>query len=201
MGSIEKKWWPGGLKKSSDRVERTNCQAARRLKFSILREIKQDISDTYNLSISSIWGTLHKHGLFSRKGKGKPLISLKNGNQWQNWARSLFKWPSSHWEDVIFSDECRFSHLNDSGIQRVWRPKQGLTIRCFTIQQCPIHYRRSPRCMRMKSRLWLLHRNFKEKPESKRRNDWWILISYINFLERQCSSLLIKKTKIDLQDE
>ena len=37
------------------------------------------------------------------------------------WAKTMEEWPSSYWDDVIFSDECRFSLVNDSGVQRVWR--------------------------------------------------------------------------------
>ena len=37
------------------------------------------------------------------------------------WAKTMEEWPSSYWDDVIFSGECRFSLVNDSGVQRVWR--------------------------------------------------------------------------------
>ena len=84
-GSIERKRRSGRPKKSSDRAERAICRAARRLRFSTLREMKQDISDTCTLSSSSIRGTLHKHGLFNRKRKAKPFVSLKNRIQRQRW--------------------------------------------------------------------------------------------------------------------
>ena len=31
------------------------------------------------------------------------------------------EWPSSYWNDIILSDECRFFLINDSGVRRVWR--------------------------------------------------------------------------------
>jgi len=124
-GSIGKRRRSGRPKKSSDRAERAICRAARKLRFSTLRDIKQDVSDICNLSNNSIRGALHKYGLFNQRRKAKPLVSIKNRMKRQRWANSLMEWPVSHWEDVIFSDECRFSLLNDSGVQRVWRTKRG----------------------------------------------------------------------------
>ena len=123
-GSIGKRRRSGRPKKSSDRAERAICRAARKLRFSTLRDIKQDVSDICNLSNNSIRGALHKYGLFNQRRKAKPLVSIKNRMKRQRWANSLMEWPVSHWEDVIFSDECRFSLLNDSGVQRVWRTKR-----------------------------------------------------------------------------
>ena len=33
----------------------------------------------------------------------------------------MLEWPLGNWNDVIFSDECRFGLKNDSGVLRVWR--------------------------------------------------------------------------------
>ena len=71
---LDKKQSSGRPKKSTDRAERAIYRVARRQRFSTLREIKQDISDTNNLSNSSIRGTLHKHGLFSRQRKANLLF-------------------------------------------------------------------------------------------------------------------------------
>ena len=77
-GSIGKRRRSGRPKKSSDRAERAICRAARKLRFSTLRDIKQDVSDICNLSNNSIRGALHKYGLFSQRRKAKPLVSIKN---------------------------------------------------------------------------------------------------------------------------
>jgi len=62
-----------------------------------------------------------KHGIKSRIRKHKPYISKINRTYRMQWAKTMEEWPSSYWDDVIFSDECRFSLVNDSGVQRVWR--------------------------------------------------------------------------------
>ena len=35
-------------------------------------------------------------------------------------ATTMEEWPLSYWDDVVFSDECRFSLVNESGVERVW---------------------------------------------------------------------------------
>ena len=62
-----------------------------------------------------------KHGIKSRIRKHKPYISKINRTYCMQWAKTMEEWLSSCWDDVIFSDECRFSLVNDSGVQRVWR--------------------------------------------------------------------------------
>ena len=37
------------------------------------------------------------------------------------WAKTMMEWPLSYWDDVMFSDECRFSLVDDSGVRKVWR--------------------------------------------------------------------------------
>ena len=62
-----------------------------------------------------------KHGIKSRIHKNKLHISKRNRTYRMKWAKTMEEWPSSYWDDVIFSDECRFSLVNDSRVQRVWR--------------------------------------------------------------------------------
>ena len=131
-------------------AERANCLAATRLRFSTLWEIKQDIHGLFS-RIRKAKPLISLKNRISRQRWARSLLewpishwedvafeivylSLRGCRFWNGLSlterMSLLKLSISHWEDVafeivylslIFSDECRFSLLNDSGVQRVWR--------------------------------------------------------------------------------
>ena len=114
----------GIQKKFNERGERVICRAARRLKFSTLKNIVSDIkiSQSYqNATTSLVKKIVHKYRLYSFQSKRKPYISLKNRAYRRQWAKVLSEWPAEYWNDVVFSDECRFGLKNDSKMLRVWR--------------------------------------------------------------------------------
>ena len=88
-------------------------------RFAKFNKIKDEIDKSFpgeNLSKSTIMRLVSKHGIKSRIRKHKPYISKRNRTDRMKWAKTMGEWPSSYWDDVIFSDECRFSFVNDSGV-------------------------------------------------------------------------------------
>ena len=123
-GSIAKLPRSGRPRKFLKRGERAICRVARKLRFATLGELKSTVSKEFpaeNPSKRLVKRILQKYGLKSCKRKRKPFVSLKNRSYRLKWAKALLEWPVSNWEDVVFSDESRFSLKNDSGILRVWR--------------------------------------------------------------------------------
>ena len=125
-GSVEKKKRCGRPKKFFKRGERAVCRIGRQLRCSTLGEITATVSSCFpreNPSKHLVKRIMRKYGIKSYRKKAKPFVSPKNRLYRQKWAGVLVQWPISHWEDVIFSDECRFTLKSDCRLQRVWRTK------------------------------------------------------------------------------
>ena len=74
-----------------------------------------------NPSKSLIRRILCKYGIKSFKRKRKPFASLKNRRCRLAWSRTRSHWTVHQWQNIVFSDECRFGLQNDSKTLRVWR--------------------------------------------------------------------------------
>lgn len=123
-GSLLRAKRSGRPKVISHRGERIVRRIFKKSRFAKFNEIKDEIDKSFpgkNLSKRTIMRLVSKHGIKSRIRKHKPYISKINRTYRMQWAKTMEEWPSSYWDDVIFSDECRFSLVNDSGVQRVWR--------------------------------------------------------------------------------
>ena len=123
-GSLLRSKKSGRPKVISRRGERIVTRIFKTSRFAKFNEIKDEIDKSFpseNLSKSTIMRVVSKHGIKSRIRKQKPYISKINRTYRMKWAKTMMEWPLSYWDDVIFSDECRFSLVNDSGVRRVWR--------------------------------------------------------------------------------
>ena len=123
-GSVAKQDRPGRPSKFDERGERTICRAARRLRFSTLKTVVSDVQRSHryrSATVSLVRKILHKYKLQSFQRKRKPYVSVKNRAYRLQWAKALGEWPAEFWNDVVFSDECRFGLKNDSRTLRVWR--------------------------------------------------------------------------------
>ena len=86
----------------------------------ITDEVKKSYPGT-NVSKRCVKRILHKYGIHSHARKREPFVSLKNRKKRIQWSKALRDWQVKDWENVSFSDECRFSLSNDSKTIRVWR--------------------------------------------------------------------------------
>ena len=66
---------------------------------------------------------LHKYGIHNYIRKRKPFVSLQNRRKRVQWSKAMRDWQAKDWENVVFTDECRFSLSNASKTMRVWRKK------------------------------------------------------------------------------
>jgi transposase len=64
---------------------------------------------------------LNKMGFRSRIRCRKPLLSKKNKEKRFAVANRWIHYPSTYWNNVIFSDECKFNIFSSDGKERVWR--------------------------------------------------------------------------------
>ena len=123
--SVAKKPRSGGPKKFDGRGEMIICRTARRLRFATLKTIKLDVQQGLagkNPSKQIIRRVLKKYKIKSYQSrKRKPFVSLKNRKVRISWSQDLGDWSVLEWEDVVFSDECRFGLKNDCKTLRVWR--------------------------------------------------------------------------------
>ena len=123
-GSVKKGARTGRPKKISERGERIVCRASRQLRYSTLRELKSTVTPHFsqvNPSTYLVKRILRKYGIRSCLRKRKPYVSQKNRSYRRHWSRGMLEWPLENWNDIIFSNECRFGLKNDSGVLRVWR--------------------------------------------------------------------------------
>ncbi|GFX43245.1 transposable element Tcb1 transposase [Trichonephila clavipes] len=51
------------------------------------------------------------------------------------WCHALVIWPAAEWNQVAFSDECRFSLSSDDNRVRVWRPRGERLNPAFALQR------------------------------------------------------------------
>ena len=111
-GSVSKQDGPGRPSKFDERGERTICRVARRLRFSTLKIIVSDVRRSHHYQSASaplVRKILHKYKLQSFERKRNSYISVKNRAYRLQLARALREWPAEFWNDVVFSDECRFA--------------------------------------------------------------------------------------------
>ena len=114
----------GRTKKFDERDERAVCRRARKLRFNTLEDISRDVATSFYDNKTSkyhIRRILSKYGINSRIRKRKPFLSVGNRKHQITWSRNLIHWAADQWEQIVFSDECRFGLKNDAMSLRIWR--------------------------------------------------------------------------------
>ena len=82
------------------------------------------------ISDSTVERSLRRLNLFAFKSCYKPLLSKKNIKKRLDIAKQWIGKPETYWDNVIFSDECKFNLFTSDGISYVWRePGQRLNPR------------------------------------------------------------------------
>ena len=88
-----------------------------------LAAIKTSIETTCEKSVSkeTIRSCLHEANFKSHSSCSKPLLSKKNIDHRFQIAKSWSMWPINKFDDIIWSDECKFEIRSFKGKQKVWR--------------------------------------------------------------------------------
>ena len=123
-GTVQKSRRSGRPKKFDPRGERMVTRVTKCYRFDRLSVITDEVKKRYpgtNVSKRCVKRILHKYGIHSHARKRKPFVSLENRKKRIQWSKALRDWQVKDWENVVFSDECRFSLPNDSKTMRVWR--------------------------------------------------------------------------------
>ena len=92
-------------------------------RLNILFEEKEN----KKVSDQTIRRCLNSQNLYAYSPIRKPLMSSKNIAKRKELCDKWIFMPDSYWENIIFSDECKFNLYNSDGRIYVWRePKDGL---------------------------------------------------------------------------
>ena len=111
------------------RGERCVCCLAKQHTFSYLKTITNELTSTHlngNLSKWTVKHVFKKYGIRSHARRRKPCASFYSRKSRIWWANAVQELKVPEWNDVVFSNECRFGLKNDCKRLRVWRTKQDV---------------------------------------------------------------------------
>ena len=72
-------------------------------------------------SIQTARNRLRAAGMKSRKARRKPELKQMHRDARLLWAQQHRRWTQAQWRNCLFTDESRFSLVNDDQTRRVWR--------------------------------------------------------------------------------
>lgn len=99
------------------RIKRISQQNPRLSANQILAEL-----DESNVSSRTIQRRLVEVGLPARRPAKKPLLSKKNIDARMLFATRHVHWTVKEWQNVLFSDECKFNIFGSDGLRVIRRP-------------------------------------------------------------------------------
>ena len=85
-------------------------------------QIKDQFNENTGLQVSTktIRRSLHDLNIYSRIPVSKPLINEQQRINRLNWCIEKKDWFIRKWENVIWSDECRFTLFKTDGLENTW---------------------------------------------------------------------------------
>ena len=109
-GSVQDKTIPGRRRKTSRREDSLIVRKLKADRFKTAPQIKAElrIEHGVQVSASTIQRWLREAGLFSRKPRRKPHLTLHHKRARLQFARVHRNWMQIQWSRVIFNDESRF---------------------------------------------------------------------------------------------
>lgn len=120
----------------------TNAVEDRFLRLQALRErtvsapvLAVRLADVHGTLVSSdtVLRRLRQHNLTSHVPATGPLLDAGHRRQRLEFARAHADWNTNNWQNVLFTDESRFTRYSPDGRQRVWRrPGERYSQCCFS---------------------------------------------------------------------
>ena len=103
-----------------------------RNRFQPASRIRALLRNTRNINVSTqtVRNRLHRLGLKARRPQIGIVLPPRNRQLRLRWARTHIRWTNRQWQNVIFSDESRFSLDFADRRKRVWRRKNERHARC-----------------------------------------------------------------------
>jgi len=98
-----------------------------------LEQITQKFNelDLVHISTSTARRVLHKNDYYGRVAKRKPFVSEVNRKKRLRWCKERKFW-ALEWDDIIWSDESRFTLFENDGQHWVWRqPHEKYDVNCL----------------------------------------------------------------------
>ena len=77
-----------------------------------------------SLSKWTVKRILKKYGIRNHARKRKSFVSFKSRKARIRWANAVQDLKYPEWNDVVFSNECKFGLTNDCKRLRIWRTEQ-----------------------------------------------------------------------------
>jgi transposase len=134
VGDVIKKYNEQGLTTTASRSGRPEVlsehdkrhlmNVAKENRSNTLEELTDNFNTAMNISVSNrtIQRTLHKEGYSGHAAKKNPFISENNRKKRYGWCR-IYKYWTTEWDYIIWSDESRFELFNNDSRNWVWRKK------------------------------------------------------------------------------
>ncbi|GFW70644.1 transposable element Tcb1 transposase [Trichonephila clavipes] len=123
----------GWKRKLTDRDNRFLTHIVARKRKQSLSQITSEVNSHLRnpISATTIQRELHASNLYGRVGIRKPLVTARHALQQRQWCRTHRQWTPQQWQQVIWSDESKFTLFQTTGRVYVWRtPKEAFAPEC-----------------------------------------------------------------------
>ena len=116
-GEVRDRKIPGRPRKTTSREDRLIVRKSMTDRFKTAPQIKSELSSSHNLilSTSTTQRRLREAGLYGRKARKKPRLTLSHKRARFLFARQHKDWTEEEWARVLFSDESRFCLFRSDG--------------------------------------------------------------------------------------
>ncbi|GFY26842.1 transposable element Tcb1 transposase [Trichonephila clavipes] len=118
----------GQKRKLTDRDKRVLTRIVARKRKQSLSQITSEVNSHLRNPISArtVQRKLHASNLYGRVGIRKSLVTARHALQRPQWYRTHRQWTQQQWQQVIWSDESKFTLFQTTGRVYVWRtPKEA----------------------------------------------------------------------------
>ncbi|GFU53553.1 transposable element Tc1 transposase [Trichonephila clavipes] len=124
----------GQKRKLTDRDKRVLTRIVARKRKQSLSQITSEVNSHLRNPISArtVQRELHASNLYGRVGIRKSLVTARHALQRRQWYRTHRQWTPQQWQQVIWSDESKFTLFQTTGRVYVWRtPKEAFAPECI----------------------------------------------------------------------
>lgn len=139
-GRVEERPRSGRPKKTTARQDRLIARQAQTARTSTANRIRRHLRAATNTNVSSqtIRNRLHAVHYHARRPAKRVKLTLAHKRARRAWCRRHVRWAQHQWNQVLFTDESRFSLEQNDGRVRVWR-RTGERYNEDCVQQVTAH--------------------------------------------------------------
>lgn len=120
-GSVKDRPRAGRPRVTTGREDRHIRTTHLRNRFKSTSETSREFRQARPVSRWTISRRLRAAGIFARQPAQRILLRPHHCLARLNWAQLHQRWAANRWDDIVFSDECRFQMDTNDGRQKVYR--------------------------------------------------------------------------------